>query len=98
MPAPGKPVALLPLEDAAVSTSGDYERYFDEGGERYHHWFDGDGMVQQFSITDGAAGTRIAHRGRLVRRTAAVAPANSVPASAPAPGTSPPPPAQTPAP
>ncbi len=40
---------------------------FERGGERYHHWFDGDGMVQQFSITDGAAGTRIAHRGRLVR-------------------------------
>jgi carotenoid cleavage dioxygenase len=32
-------------------------------GERYHHWFDGDGMVQQFSIGDG----RVSHRGRLVR-------------------------------
>ena len=42
---------------------------FERGGERYHHWFDGDGMVQQFSITDGSggAGTRIHHRGRLVR-------------------------------
>ena len=33
------------------------------GAERYHHWFDGDGMVQQYSIGDG----QITHRGRLVR-------------------------------
>lgn len=33
-------VALLPLEDAAVSTSGDYERFFDDGDERCHHLID----------------------------------------------------------
>ena len=34
-------VAVLPLEDCSVSTSGDYERYFDdEGGERVHHLLD----------------------------------------------------------
>jgi FAD:protein FMN transferase len=33
-------VALLPLEDVAVSTSGDYERYFDDADERCHHLID----------------------------------------------------------
>jgi len=33
-------VAVLPLEDVSISTSGDYERYFDDGGERFHHLID----------------------------------------------------------
>ena len=37
---PGKVVAMLPLEDVSISTSGDYERYFDADGVRFHHLID----------------------------------------------------------
>jgi len=36
----GEVVAVLPLEDVAISTSGDYERYFEQGGVRHHHVLD----------------------------------------------------------
>lgn len=33
-------VAVLPLADSSISTSGDYERYFEQDGERCHHLID----------------------------------------------------------
>lgn len=36
----GEMVAVLPLEDTSISTSGDYERFFDADGVRFHHVID----------------------------------------------------------
>lgn len=37
---PGEVVAVLPLEDVSISTSGDYERFFEVDGVRCHHLID----------------------------------------------------------
>lgn len=55
---PRKPddfAVLIPLEDTAISTSGDYERYFEKDGVRYHHILDPStgksaGQVQSASV------------------------------------------------
>ena len=36
----GKVIAMLPLSDISISTSGDYERFFEEDGVRFHHLID----------------------------------------------------------
>ena len=63
------------LDTAALSVSGTWPRglsgrfyrngpsIHDRFGRRYSHWFDGDGMIQEFAID----GKRIAHRGRVIR-------------------------------
>jgi thiamine biosynthesis lipoprotein len=37
---PGEIFGVLAVADRAVVTSGDYERYFESGGRRYHHLLD----------------------------------------------------------
>ncbi len=48
---PDRVSGTLPLADAAVATSGDYEQYFTADGQRYHHLLDPETAAPRRSVT-----------------------------------------------
>ena len=50
-------VSEFDLSDGAAATSGDYERFFDHGGRRYHHILDSDTAAPRRALFHGVTVT-----------------------------------------
>lgn len=59
--ATGEVIGTFALAEGVVSTSGDYERYFEQGGRRYHHILDPETGYP--ALTDLASVTVVAEEG-----------------------------------
>jgi thiamine biosynthesis lipoprotein len=59
-------ITRIPLENAAISTSGDYERFFEQDGVRYHHILNpGTGLSPHDVHSTSIIGTRSIHTDAL---------------------------------
>ena len=75
-------VATLPMSDRGVATSGDYQRYFEYQGKRYHHLLDPEtgapSRPRMRSVTVAAENCMAADAGATVAFVSSVAEAQKV--------------------